>query len=183
MRSRVPYSTTYVLAIVRVLGREHVPMPKAKSIERNMAGLMRAFKNIYGHEALMPGRKQPFTPAMWSRIEELAEGTQLRGRAVERLGCRLRPCGTAIFSGLGVCSGAAGIDSARLRSISPVRYSKESSHHREPTRSHEPTRRPLQLICARTGQLQYYNPDHPGPSPPIPAIPPHPQRAGISLKY
>ena len=28
-----------------------------------------------------------------------------------------------------------------------------------------------------------YNPDHPGPSPPIPAIPPHPQRGGISLKY
>ena len=71
----------YVLAIVRVLGREHVPMPKAKSIERNMAGLMRAFKNVYGHEALMPGRKQPFTPAMWSRIEALEEGTPLRGRA------------------------------------------------------------------------------------------------------
>ena len=31
--------------------------------------------------------------------------------------------------------------------------SLESSHHREPTRSHEPTRRPLQLICARTAAV------------------------------
>ena len=28
----------------------------------------------------MPGRKQPFTPAMWARIEALPEGTPLAGR-------------------------------------------------------------------------------------------------------
>jgi hypothetical protein len=71
----------YVLAVVRTLAREHVPMPSAKHVERNLAGIMRAFKTIYGHEALMPGRKQPFTPAMWARIESLAEGAPLAGRA------------------------------------------------------------------------------------------------------
>mmetsp|Transcript_25601 Transcript_25601/g.51388 ORF Transcript_25601/g.51388 Transcript_25601/m.51388 type:complete len:225 (-) Transcript_25601:1477-2151(-) len=55
---------SYVLAIVRIFGRAHVPMPKAKSIERSLAGILRSFKTIYGHEALMPGRKQPFTPSM-----------------------------------------------------------------------------------------------------------------------
>lgn len=70
----------YVLAVVRILNREHVPMPSAKHVERNLAGLMRAFKTIYGHEALMPGRKQPFTPAMWARIEALSEGFPLPGR-------------------------------------------------------------------------------------------------------
>ena len=71
----------YVLAIVRIHAREHVPMPKAKHVERNLAGLMRSFKAIYGHEALMPGRKQPFTPAMWARIEALPEGAALAGCA------------------------------------------------------------------------------------------------------
>ena len=70
----------YVLAILRILNREHVPMPKAKHVEKSLNGIMRAFKDIYGHEALMPGRKQPFTPAMWARIESLAEGTSLSGR-------------------------------------------------------------------------------------------------------
>ena len=72
---------SYVLSVVRTLAREHVPMPKAKAIERNLAGLMRTFKLIYGVEALMPGRKQPFTPAMWARIEGLADGHALAGRA------------------------------------------------------------------------------------------------------
>ena len=80
----------YVLAIVRILGREHVPMPKAKVVERNLAGIMRTFKVIYGHEALMPGRKQPFTPAMWARIESLPEGAPLPGRAVWSPLTRLR---------------------------------------------------------------------------------------------
>ena len=70
----------YVLAIIRTLAREHIPMPKAKQVERNLAGIMRAFKAVYGHEALMPGRKQPFTPAMWSKIEGLTEGQSLAGR-------------------------------------------------------------------------------------------------------
>jgi hypothetical protein len=70
----------YVLAIIRILDREHVPMPKAKHVEKSLNGIMRAFKDIYGHEALMPGRKQPFTPAMWARIEGLPEGTPLAGR-------------------------------------------------------------------------------------------------------
>ena len=80
----------YVLAIVRILGREHVPMPKAKVIERSLAGIMRTFKAIHGHEALMPGRKQPFTPAMWARVEALAEGTPLPGRAAWSPASRLR---------------------------------------------------------------------------------------------
>ena len=54
----------YVLAVIRILKREHIPMPNAKAVEKNLAGLMRSFKEIYGHEALMPGRKQPFTPSM-----------------------------------------------------------------------------------------------------------------------
>ena len=80
----------YVLAVVRMFGREHVPMPKAKAIERSLAGIMRTFKAIHGHEALMPGRKQPFTPAMWQRIEDLAEGTPLAGRAAWSPVTRLR---------------------------------------------------------------------------------------------
>ena len=71
----------YVLAIIRLLSREHLPMPKAKHIEKSLAGLMRSFKLIYGVEHLMPGRKQPFTPAMWSRIESLPEGHRLPGRS------------------------------------------------------------------------------------------------------
>lgn len=70
----------YVLAVVRTLNREHIPMPKAKSIEKSLAGLMRSFKLVYGVEHLMPGRKQPLTPSMWAKIEALAEGTPLRGR-------------------------------------------------------------------------------------------------------
>ena len=75
----------YVLAVIRTLQREHVPMPKAKSVERSLAGIMRSFKVIYGHEALMPGRKQPFTPEMWARVEALLEGEALSGR------CRWSP--------------------------------------------------------------------------------------------
>ena len=54
---------------------------------------------------------------------------------------------------------------------------KESSHHREPTWSHEPTRRPLQLICARTGQLQ------PGPSRTISTHPRHPPSSPASWNF
>ena len=81
---------SYVLAIIRVLGREHVPMPKAKSVEHNLAGIMRTFKAIHGHEALMPGRKQPLTPAMWARIEALTEGAALPGRVAWSPAPRLR---------------------------------------------------------------------------------------------
>ena len=70
----------YVLAVVRVFGRAHVPMPKAKSVERNLAGIMRSFKLTYGVEHLMPGRKQPLTPAMFAKIEALRDGAVLRGR-------------------------------------------------------------------------------------------------------
>ena len=70
----------YVLAVLRMLSREHMPMPKAKHVEKNLAGLMRSFKQIYGVSQLMPGRKQPFTPTMWARIEALEEGHPLRGR-------------------------------------------------------------------------------------------------------
>ena len=70
----------YVLAVMRTLAREHMPMPKAKHVEKNLAGLMRSFKNIYGVEHLMPGRKQPLTPDMWARIEHLEDGTPLQGR-------------------------------------------------------------------------------------------------------
>ena len=71
----------YVLAIIRIFSREHIPMPKAKHVERNLAGLKRCFKDIYGVETLMPGRKQPLTPGMWARIEGLSEGNMLTGRA------------------------------------------------------------------------------------------------------
>jgi hypothetical protein len=70
----------YVLAVIRILSREHYSMPKAKHIEKNLAGLSRSFKNIYGVEHLMPGHKQPLTPDMWSRIETLPEGAALPGR-------------------------------------------------------------------------------------------------------
>ena len=70
----------YVLAILRILGREHLPLPKAKHVEKNLSGLMRSFKEIYGVEALMPGRKQPLTPAMWAAIEGLKEGRSMPGR-------------------------------------------------------------------------------------------------------
>ena len=80
----------YVLAVLRVLSREHVPMPKAKHVEKNLAGLMRSFKQIYGEEVLMPGRKQPFTPSMWANIESMPEGTKLDGRPDWSPSTRLR---------------------------------------------------------------------------------------------
>ena len=70
----------YVLSVLRTLSREHLSLPKAKHVERSLGGLMRSFKQIYGVEQLMPGRKQPFTPTMWSRIESLEEGASLSGR-------------------------------------------------------------------------------------------------------
>ena len=80
----------YVLAVIRILGREHLPMPKAKLIEKSLAGLMRSFKQIYGVEHLMPGRKQPFTPAMWSKIESMPEQQLLAGRKAWSPANRLR---------------------------------------------------------------------------------------------
>ena len=70
----------YALAIIRILGREHVPMPKAKAIEKSLYGIMRTFKGIYGVEHLMPGRKQPMTPAIWDKIQALPEGQRLGSR-------------------------------------------------------------------------------------------------------
>ena len=43
----------YVLAIIRTLGREHLPMPKAKHVEKSLAGLMRSFKQIYGVQSVV----------------------------------------------------------------------------------------------------------------------------------
>jgi hypothetical protein len=80
----------YVLAIMRVFTREHIPMPKSKHVEKNLAGLMRSFKEIYGVEVLMPGRKQPLLPSMWARIEALHEGASLNGRAAWSPSRRLR---------------------------------------------------------------------------------------------
>ena len=71
----------YVLAVIRILKRAHIPMPPAKTVERCLAGIMRSFKLVHGVEHLMPGRKQPLTPAMWARIEALQEGARLNGRA------------------------------------------------------------------------------------------------------
>ena len=71
----------YVLAVMRTLAREHLPMPKAKHVEKSLAGLMRSFKQIYGVSHLMPGRKQPFTPDMWARIEAMPDQLPLQGRA------------------------------------------------------------------------------------------------------
>lgn len=71
----------YVLAIRRIFMREHIPMPAVKHVEKSLAGLQRNFKAIYGVETLMPGRKQPLTPNMWRRIEDLTEGQHLPGRA------------------------------------------------------------------------------------------------------
>ena len=65
-------------------------MPKAKHVEKNLAGLMRSFKQIYGEEVLMPGRKQPFTPSMWANIESMPEGTKLDGRPDWSPSTRLR---------------------------------------------------------------------------------------------
>ena len=77
----------YVLAVVRTLGRDHVPMPSTRHLEKSLNGLLRSFKQAYGATELMPGRKQPLTPAMWKRIESLPEGSSLgRGRRWSREG-------------------------------------------------------------------------------------------------
>ena len=70
----------YALAVVRILEREHVPMPKAKVIEKSLYGIMRTFKGIYGVEHLMPGRKQPMTPAIWAKVTQLPEGSKVGSR-------------------------------------------------------------------------------------------------------
>ena len=70
----------YVLAVLRILNREHLPMPKAKHIEKSLAGLLRSYKQIYGVEQLMPGHKQPMTPQMWRQVEDLPDGVPLDGR-------------------------------------------------------------------------------------------------------
>ena len=71
----------YVLAVRRILMRAHIPMPSAKSIEKNLAGLNRTFKNVHDIERLMPQHKQAMTPALWARIEALTDGAVIPGRS------------------------------------------------------------------------------------------------------
>ena len=37
----------YVLAVVRTLGRDHVPMPSTRHLEKSLNGLLRSFKQAY----------------------------------------------------------------------------------------------------------------------------------------
>tara|TARA_B110000046_G_scaffold146920_1_gene154417 strand:+ start:164 stop:1759 length:1596 start_codon:yes stop_codon:yes gene_type:complete len=50
----------YVLAIIRVFKGWKLLLPPAKVVKGELHGLLRAFVNVYGVNALMPARREPF---------------------------------------------------------------------------------------------------------------------------
>jgi hypothetical protein len=54
----------YAIAVIRIFQRDHaVPMPRIKLVEGAVRGLLRAYKDIYGADALAPRRRQPMGSA------------------------------------------------------------------------------------------------------------------------
>ena len=65
-------------------------MPKASTIDHELAGLLRSYKNAYGVIASAPHRREPMLQSMWHRIEGLAPGEVLPGREPWNPAGRLR---------------------------------------------------------------------------------------------
>jgi hypothetical protein len=81
----------YVLAIIRIFRRWKVVLPPAKSIKAELNGLLRAFVVVYGKEALQPKRQEPLLFSMLVRLNNIPDGTSLRGGFVyssEKTICR-----------------------------------------------------------------------------------------------
>ena len=73
--------TNYPGAIARVLKRDFkVPVPPAKTWEGETKGLLRSYQKVYGTLALATRKRQPITPNMWQRVEQLKAGDALPGR-------------------------------------------------------------------------------------------------------
>ena len=71
----------YVSAIIRVLGRRHVPMPTALTVGAQQRGLLRSYQAVNGSLKSAAHRREPMLRSMWQRIESLKEGDALPGRA------------------------------------------------------------------------------------------------------
>lgn len=72
----------YAGAIARILKRDYrLPVPRQAHYEAETKGLLRSYKQIYGTLALAPHRRQPMTRPMWAKVEALAPGQALPGRA------------------------------------------------------------------------------------------------------
>jgi len=54
----------YVLAIIRIFRGWKLVLPPAKVVKGELHGLLRAFVNVYGVKALMPGRREPMKYTM-----------------------------------------------------------------------------------------------------------------------
>ena len=54
----------YVLAIIRIFRGWKLLLPPAKVVKGELHGLLRAYVNVYGVNALMPNRREPLTMAM-----------------------------------------------------------------------------------------------------------------------
>jgi hypothetical protein len=63
----------YVLAIIRIFRGWKLILPPAKVVKGELHGLLRAYVNVYGVNALMPNRREPMTMTML--------------RAMQRVGC------------------------------------------------------------------------------------------------
>ena len=73
--------TNYPGAIARVLKRDFkLPVPPAKTYEGETKGLLRSYAKVYGTLALATRKRQPITPGMWQRVENLKSGDALPGR-------------------------------------------------------------------------------------------------------
>jgi hypothetical protein len=61
----------YVLAVIRIFREWKLILPPAKVVKGELHGLLRAFVNVHGVHALMPRRKEPFTFAMITAMQNV----------------------------------------------------------------------------------------------------------------
>jgi hypothetical protein len=61
----------YVLAIIRIYRGWKMTLPPAKVVKGELHGLLRAFVQVHGVAALMPRRREPFTFAMISTMQQV----------------------------------------------------------------------------------------------------------------
>ena len=62
----------YVLAIIRIFRGWKLILPPAKVVKGELHGLLRAYVNVYGVNALMPGRREPMTVSMLRTMQKVS---------------------------------------------------------------------------------------------------------------
>ena len=62
----------YVLAIIRIFKGWKLLLPPAKVVKNELHGLLRSFVNVYGVNALMPRRREPFRFSMICTMQDVA---------------------------------------------------------------------------------------------------------------